>query len=261
MLYRIYNYFYLLKTENDLLVILFKEHHKEIMKNFLQTFIKYFVGLQANFSFVAGFIFYIIFIVREYSLDKIFNQTCMDTIANATHTMICPSFLAKNLFFNWKTEILHRKFTLTANAKRIDSTLNLSDDGDSENSAKYSYQMHALDGSSRNQSIHPTYLSHPTKFSPIEDIYLLLISVSLINFFVSLVVPLIFIKANSNVKQTRSNYRILLGIEEKASPISEATLSRLLYKESEAAAGGDESDSGGFLTKNVQKKKHPKMVN
>ncbi len=106
-----------------MLVIMFKMHHKEIMKNYLQTILKYFIGVQANFLLTAGFIFYIIFIVREFSIDKIFNQTCMDTMVNATRTQICPSPLAKNLFFNWKTEITQRRMTLAVNAKKIESSL------------------------------------------------------------------------------------------------------------------------------------------
>ncbi len=156
--------------------------------------------------------------MREYSIDRIFNQICMDVIQNSTRNQICPSLLAKNLFFNWKNEILHRKITIIANAKKLENSLFKNSHSES------SPHMPDILTIQNNQTVSNSASLVHSKFSPIEDIYLLLISVSLINFFVSLVVPLIFIKASSG-KQKNSrnlnNFKII-NIEEKIALLNES---------------------------------------
>lgn len=280
-------YYFFHFKETDMLVLLFKSHHKEIMRNYMQTMLKYFIGIQANFLLATMFMVYIIFIVNGYSVDKIFNQVCMDTIANATRSQICPSLLARNLFFNWKNEMLQRKLALQANARRLESSVMIK-----PLSSVGHYSAMAQQGAAAAaDTITPTSISSTvsnapsnqnylgSKFSPVEDIYLLLISVSLINFFISLVVPLIFIKANTNAKQARVNSRVVQNLEEKVVTIaalaSASTSKTSTPKQSDSARKksaaentneigeeADESDSGGFMNtnnKSIAKKVRPKF--
>jgi hypothetical protein len=240
-----------------MLVIMFKMHHKEITKNYLQTILKYFIGVQANFLLTAGFIFYIIFIVREFSIDKIFNQTCMDTIANATRTQLCPAPLAKSLFFNWRTEITQRRVTLIQNAKRIENSLAVATTDLASNQSAAAVSSSSVNSFQLNTGV-------TAKFSPVEDIYLLLISVSLINFFVSLVVPLIFIKASASAKQARTCEKAVQSVEDRATLIMTEHKAVSLKSGEESAVGSGEgemlenaNETAGFVK---SQHKHSKRV-
>lgn len=141
-----------------------------LVKKYQKSLLKYFVGIQFNLIISALFILYIILIIGENSIDKIFNQVCMESIVNSTRTQICPSTLVKNSFFNWKNEILHRKLSFSNNYDTSESRIN----------SKASYLSMALSRS--NLSSSGLTSDGMVKQSPIEDIYLLLISVSLVTF-------------------------------------------------------------------------------
>lgn len=152
----------------------FNKQQLELTEQYQTTIFKYFILIQSNLLISAGFIFYIIKIIGQYSIDKVFNQVCLDSIVNSTQRQSCP----RNTFFNWKNEISHRKISLLSNAKKIENLFR----------NQVTYQSSLFD----NQTISAESLLN--RQSPIEDIYLLLISVSLIIFFISLSVPLALIK-------------------------------------------------------------------
>jgi hypothetical protein len=154
------------------------------------------------------------YIVGFKELDKVFNQACLESIVNQTRTQICPASI-RSSFFNWKNEIFHRKLS-TSSSSSI-GLINDEDDG----KPMHSFPMEHLNDAvthpvivkkthffihDSSMSINPnkTYFSiynFNNKTTTIEDIYLLLISVSLINFFISLITPLILIRSNKQSKK------------------------------------------------------------
>ena len=135
--------------------------------------------IQLSLVLAASFIFYIIYINGEKSINRIFSQICIISITNTTKFQICPSFLVKNNLNVWKNEILQNKITHYTHDKRSSNSLNRLQPGD---------------------MIKDTNNTSPIS-SSISDVYLLLISVSLINFFICLVIPLLLIKSNKQSKK------------------------------------------------------------
>ena len=110
--------------------------------------------------------------------------------------------LVTNEFFSWKNEILYRKSnTLTTTANDIQSNSILS------------LQSIFQAFNKKNE----TELRSARNSSYSDDIYLLMISVSLINFFVSLIIPLAFIKTNKKFKKITRAFQNLNEQENKLS--------------------------------------------
>ena len=110
---------------------------------------------------------------------------CLESVVNATKYKLCPMSLVTNEFFSWKNEILYRKsntLSITTNELQSNSILSLQS------------IFQAFD--KKNE----TEFSSPKSPNYSDDIYLIMISVSMINFFISLIIPLAFIKTNKKFK-------------------------------------------------------------
>lgn len=200
------------------------------------------VAIQTNWILIAIFIFYIVYIVGFKELDKVFNQACLESIVNQTRTQVCPASIRSN-FFNWKNEIFHRKLSTSS------SSIGMNNDEDDSRSSlspvEHSHDTvtHSVGAKKTHFFIHDssspinpnkTYFSiynFNNKTTTTEDIYLLLISVSLVNFFVSLIVPLILIKSN---KQSKKIFKSSLSSSSiNLNDLSEKKKKKLLIKNSD----------------------------
>ena len=150
------------------------------INRYQKSVFSFFVLIQLSFILAATLIFYIVYINGEKSINKIFSQICIISISNMTKFQFCPSFLAKTNLNIWKNEIVLNKIThfTQENPSKSINRLQLGN---------------IVERSETNQTYHAT--------SSISDVYLLLISVSLINFFICLVIPLLLIKSNRQSKK------------------------------------------------------------
>lgn len=221
------------------------------------------------------FIFYIIILVGESPIDRVFNQFCIESIANSTRLQICPALASKTTFFNWKNEILHRKISLQETAKKFDnieqSDLEIrkysrhnpqqqpaTNSGDNKHMLMLSNDDHHMVATNNqyeaskssiirnqtgiiDQNASPSS-SSSSKLSPIEDIYLLLICVTLINFFISLIMPLIFVKTTPKNSAKLNKLAVVASIEKKVN-----VYNQLRLKQPKFPTPDDDDDSGGFF--------------
>ena len=171
------------------MISIYKSEHVELIKSYQKKLFKYFVFLQSNLFISAIFIGFILYLVGENSIDKLFNQFCTESIVNSTRMQICPSLIGRSSFFNWKNEILHRRISQKSSSNDLVDDFELS---------RSSQLFQKILSSSRNHSANSIVasLSSLSKLSPIEDVYLLLICLSLINFFLSLILPIFLVKPN-----------------------------------------------------------------
>lgn len=194
-----------------MLILLFKREHLELMKSYQKKLLKFFIGIQSNLIISAGFIFFVVLVVSESTIDKLFTQSCVESLVNSTRLQVCPSLFATEArsgssssasFFSWKHEILNRKT-------------------DSHSDS----HIHKL--LPRNQSYH-RLSALAVKLSPIEDVYIMLICVSLISFFAALIVPVVLVKPSRKIQKSTD---VVLRKQKELS-VSKELL--------------DEDDSGGF---------------
>ena len=185
---------------------------------------------------------YIVFIIGENQIDTIFNQICMDSIVNSTKSQICPSFLIKNSFFNWKNEILNRKMLLITTKKPSLNLNRIQLNDVVDHNLKNMDHLNPLNQTSKLES----------KLSPIEDIYLLLLSVSMINFFISLIIPLVLIRSNRRSKKL---------IESSSFDENDSKQKFLTSDDSSNALDENDDENGGFIQEAVVNFfKHIKLI-
>jgi hypothetical protein len=191
--------------------------------------LKYLTAMQLNWSLAAVFLFYMTRIISSKRIDNIFNKICIQTIVNSTRNEFCPNSLIKNNNFYWKSEIMFRKSSnglLSYSSGAVDvagvtdtqldaalvvAAAAISDDVDDRAAAQSgdgkhsfsSYLDRSVDAYMQNKSSHNYHHrlasgsgdANSSKLFSLDDVYLLLISIALINFFVSLVVQFLLVKA------------------------------------------------------------------
>jgi hypothetical protein len=194
---------------NHLIESIFQKEQILTINKYKTLILKYIIAIQTNWILIAIFIFYIVYIVGYKELDKVFNQACLESIVNQTRSQVCPASI-RSSFFNWKNEIFHRKLSTASS-----SSIGISNDEDDSKQTSIEHSHDAVTQSMKKThffihdnsiTMNPnkTYFSiynFNNKTTTIEDIYLLLISVALVNFFVSLAIPLILIKSNKQSKK------------------------------------------------------------
>ena len=121
--------------------------------------------------------------MNDISINRILNQNCLDSILSITKEKFCPAYLMRNDIFSWKNEIIFRRTSITVS------------------STKESPSLVALNSLTNDRNFSSVTSLQKIKYLHVDDIYLLLISVSLINFFISLIVPIIFIRKNKQNKK------------------------------------------------------------
>ena len=166
----------------------------------------------------------------------------MDSIVNSTKSQICPSFLIKNSFFNWKNEILNRKMLLITTKKPSLNLNRIQLNDVVDHNLKNMDHLNPLNQTSKLES----------KLSPIEDIYLLLLSVSMINFFISLIIPLVLIRSNRRSKKL---------IESSSFDENDSKQKFLTSDDSSNALDENDDENGGFIQEAVVNFfKHIKLI-
>jgi len=141
---------------------------------------KLMVGISFYSFLIVGFVYQLIYVIGETSINKVFDQVCLDTLNKSTQFELCPLSTVNEDFLNWKSELLRKKLTVSPlkvlkTNKNAASTVN-----------------EQLDASENQFSI--------------EQIYLVLISISFVLFFVALLVPVVLlITSKATSKASRAN--------------------------------------------------------
>lgn len=107
-----------------ILIHLFKREHLELIKAYQKKLLKYIIAIQLNLLIAAGCILFVVVVVTESTLDKLFNHSCVEFIVNSTRLQICPSMFMSDIrsatslassslssaasFFSWKNDIMDR---------------------------------------------------------------------------------------------------------------------------------------------------------
>ena len=139
---------------------------KTIKRIYEKIVLKYLIVVQSHWMLTIGVLFYMLYIIREDTINNILKRICYESIVSTGRSQFCLSSLIKSNIFTWKNEIIFR--------------------------AGYSIYTH-------NQTL-PS-LSTKSSYTSVA-VYLLLISVALINFFITLVVILVLF--NSRKKNENS---------------------------------------------------------
>ena len=139
------------------------------------------------------FFVYTVYITGESSTNNVLSQICLESIVNSTKHKLCPSSLMTNEFFSWKNEIVYRKSTTQTSQTNKNNHLTQTVELTTNNLLSLQALFKPLD---KNQTD-----SNFKIYNYSDDIYLLMISVSLINFFVSLIIPLAFVKTNKRFRK------------------------------------------------------------
>jgi hypothetical protein len=209
-----------------------------------------------NWLLVAGFFFYVIVVTGFKQIDKVFNQACLESIVNQTRSQMCPSSI-RNSFFNWKNEIFHRKVAYQSsgnlNMDMDEPTVPFSFNENKNNKGASPFFLHENNNLSANKTFFSIY-SFNSKLTTIEDIYLLLISVSLVCFFISLIIPLVLIKSNKQSKKILKSSMSSSSLN--LSEINELKKKQFLISTSDLNVVQEASDSSiaGFSTPKIKSK-------
>jgi hypothetical protein len=138
------------------------------------------VGSSFYCFLVVGFVFQLIYVIGETSINKVFDQVCLDTLNKSSRFEICPLAFVKEDFLNWKTELVRKKLTISP-LKVLKSNKNAMN------------------------SVNKQLEANENHFS-IEQIYLVLISISFVLFFVAIVIPVILLSTSKPAgKSNRAN--------------------------------------------------------
>ena len=139
---------------------------KTIKRIYEKIVLKYLIVVQSHWMLTIGVLFYMLYIIREDTINNILKRICYESIVSTGRSQFCLSSLIKSNIFTWKNEIIFR--------------------------AGYPIYTH-------NQTL-PS-LSTKSSYTSVA-VYLLLISVALINFFITLVIILVLF--NSRKKNENS---------------------------------------------------------
>jgi hypothetical protein len=169
----------------------------------------------------------------------------MLSVTNSTSSQLCSSYLVRNSLKDWEHEMSQNKIIHPSLGKNsfIINRLQLGDLIES--------QPHAYN-SNRTSSI-----NEPFNYArSAGNVYLFLISVSLISFFICLVVPLLLIKSNKNSKKifkgnsSRSSQNNFDNLEEinSLNDGNGANASKKNMSNTNEIECRSENDMGGFMS-------------
>lgn len=256
------------------LVNLFRREHRELIKAYQRRLLKFVTLVSSNLFVAAASLVFLIAVVSETSLDKLFSQSCIESIVNSTRIQMCPSLFSSEAtnggssgggggghsalsgsFFSWKHEILNRKISLSTMAQPLSSSImTVSADVsnvDYQTSGKLTLIQKILPtraggGANLSSAVYP----FAVKLSPIEDVYIMLICVSLISFFSALIVPVVWVKPTSRIKTATSSNSALKKLTTAESAVADSRI--VLRKQREMSLSrellsNDDDDQGGFL--------------
>lgn len=138
------------------------------------------MGISFYCFMVVGFVFQLIYVIGETSINKVFDQVCLDTLNKTEQFEFCPISIVKEDFSNWKTELIRKKLTVSP-LKVLKSNKNAVN------------------------TVNEQLDANENQFS-IEQIYLVLISISFVLFFVAIVIPVILLSTSKTTnKSSRAN--------------------------------------------------------
>ena len=166
----------------------YRKTHLSALHAYQKLIFKFFILLQSHWLILAGLIYYVIRLIGIESIDSIFSKVCMQSIVSSSGSKLCPVSILKNDVFSWKHEILLRK-TPSYN----DEPGRLSNPHAGQ---VFTQKNHTFKGFLDLFDPQPgaVGVSSSIKLFTIEDVYLLLISISLIKFILSLFISFLFIK-------------------------------------------------------------------
>jgi hypothetical protein len=148
---------------------------------FKKVLLKYFIVIQSHWILTICFFVYTVYIMGESSVNSVLSLICLESV-NTTKFKLCPTQLMTNEFFSWKNEISYRK----------------SGQPNSQ-SSYYLVSLQKLFQSYDNKN--QTDSKMRPNYNYIDDIYLLMISVSLICFFICVLMPLVIIRTNNRFRK------------------------------------------------------------
>lgn len=159
---------------------LFKKQHNQVIKKMEKIAVKFFAFFKLSFVLVSASFYYLDCMTIRNSLNKILNKVCIDSLRN-DQILTCPNFLAKNKFFDWLNELEQRRIHVYLKAKLFENH----------------YQLRV------NQSLDKEVSK---SFTPIEDLYLMLISLCILIFFICISISFACIKKSLNQNSNQHRY-------------------------------------------------------
>ena len=161
------------KLKKSTAIIRFIEKQKKAIVHIYQkTLLKYFIVIQSHWILTACFLTYVFKILNDSRVKAFFNYLCYKTEMYSRSSHFCFQSIFNDNIFVWKSEIIYRSLPTTT---------------------KRSFNKLSTILTSSN---HRNVDDRVEKVSTNGDVYLLLTSIALINFVITLLIILLLIKSH-----------------------------------------------------------------
>lgn len=151
------------------------KQQKAITSHYQKIILKFLIIIQSHWFLTLGFLAYIFKMLNSKTIQDTLNFFCYQTEVQGRTSKFCLGSLIADGSFSWQNEIISRAGLDPANNARLNKLPTLL---------------------AQNQTTTP--LVERSKVVPTSDIYLVLITIALINFVVSLLVILFLVKSNKS---------------------------------------------------------------
>lgn len=159
----------------NLIIQFIDKQQKAITGLYQKILLKYFIIIQSHWFLTVAFLAYLLKMINPKHLNEVINFACYQTEIKSRNSKFCPASISAEATFRWQNEIIFRSgYPVNQGNLNMLSTL-----------------------LAQNQTI-------PKLRSNIEsnsDVYLLLISVALVNLIISLVVILFLARSHRKSKK------------------------------------------------------------